>query len=111
MRTIVGYKDAAPDPEPNPALRTIRFRSVLTDVQVPAKAGVGVQASFSVLPRAWSAPTVGTPLWRFGDGKTATGAHVVHTFNATGIFTISVSQGDAAGNTSTASRRVTGGAG
>lgn len=25
-RTIVGYKDAAPDPEPNPALRTVRFR-------------------------------------------------------------------------------------
>jgi hypothetical protein len=27
-RTIVGYKDAAPDPEPNPALKTIRFRSL-----------------------------------------------------------------------------------
>ena len=27
-RTIVGYKDAAPDPEPSPALRTIRFRSL-----------------------------------------------------------------------------------
>jgi hypothetical protein len=26
QRTIVGYKDAAPDPEPNPALKTIRFR-------------------------------------------------------------------------------------
>lgn len=27
-RTIVGYKDAASDPEPNAALRTIRFRSL-----------------------------------------------------------------------------------
>jgi hypothetical protein len=27
-RTIVGYKDSAPDPEPNPALRTIRFRAL-----------------------------------------------------------------------------------
>jgi hypothetical protein len=27
-RTIVGYKDAAPDPEPDPALKTIRFRSL-----------------------------------------------------------------------------------
>ena len=27
-RTLVGYKDAAPDPEPSPALRTIRFRSL-----------------------------------------------------------------------------------
>jgi hypothetical protein len=25
-RTIVGYKDAAPDPEPSPALKTVRFR-------------------------------------------------------------------------------------
>jgi hypothetical protein len=28
QRTLVGYKDAAPDPEPNPVLRTIRFRSL-----------------------------------------------------------------------------------
>jgi hypothetical protein len=27
-RTIVGYKESAPDPEPDPALRTIRFRSL-----------------------------------------------------------------------------------
>jgi|tagenome__1003787_1003787.scaffolds.fasta_scaffold20938692_2 hypothetical protein len=27
-RTIVGYKEAAPDPEPNPLLRTIKFRDV-----------------------------------------------------------------------------------
>ena len=28
-RTIVGYKEAAPDPEPNPALRTVRFRQLV----------------------------------------------------------------------------------
>jgi N,N-dimethylformamidase beta subunit-like, C-terminal len=27
-RTMVGYKEAAPDPEPNPTLRTIRFRDL-----------------------------------------------------------------------------------
>jgi hypothetical protein len=27
-RTIVGYKDAAPDPEPDPSLRTVRFRQL-----------------------------------------------------------------------------------
>lgn len=27
-RTLVGYKEAAPDPEPDPALKTIRFRSL-----------------------------------------------------------------------------------
>ena len=28
-RTIVGYKEAAPDPEPNSALRTVRFRDLV----------------------------------------------------------------------------------
>jgi PKD domain len=79
---------------------------VLTNVEVPAKATVGVKASFSVMPRAWSAPTVGAPLWRFGDGTAAHGAQVTHTFDATGTSTVSVSQADAAGDTSTASRRV-----
>jgi hypothetical protein len=79
---------------------------VLTSIEVAAKATVGVKASFSVAPRAWRAPTVGAPLWRFGDGASARGAQVAHTFNATGTFTVSVSQADAAGNTSTASRKV-----
>ncbi len=28
-RTIVGYKEAAPDPEPDPSLRTVRFRDLV----------------------------------------------------------------------------------
>jgi PKD domain len=79
---------------------------VLTNVDIPARTTVGMKASFSATPRAWSAPTVGTPIWRFGDGTSAHGARVMHTFNATGVFTVSVAQGDAAGNTSTTSRRV-----
>jgi hypothetical protein len=39
-RTIVGYKDSAPDPEPDPALKTIRFRSL--DPPRPECALVGV---------------------------------------------------------------------
>jgi PKD repeat protein len=65
-----------------------------------------MNASFSATPRAWSAPTVGTPIWRFGDGRSAHGAHVMHTFNATGLFTVSVAQADTDGNTSTTSRRM-----
>lgn len=79
---------------------------VLTSVEIPAKATVGVKSSFSVAPRAWSAATVGTPLWRFGDGTSAHGARVTHIFNSSGTFTVTVAQADAAGNTSTASRRV-----
>ena len=38
-RTIVGYKEAAPDPEPNPSLRTIRFRDL-----VPPRPECGLMA-------------------------------------------------------------------
>jgi hypothetical protein len=79
---------------------------VLTDVHVPANATVGVEASFSVSPRAWSAPLVGTPLWRFGDGTSTHGARVTHAYDAAGKFSVSVAQADAAGGTSTASRKV-----
>jgi hypothetical protein len=79
---------------------------VLTNVDIPARTTVGMNASFSATPRAWSAPTVGTPIWRFGDGRSAHGAHVMHTFNATGLFTVSVAQADTDGNTSTTSRRM-----
>jgi hypothetical protein len=79
---------------------------VLTNVDIPARTMVGMKASFSATPRAWSAQTVGTPIWRFGDGTSAHGAHVMHTFNATGLFTVSVAQADADGDTSTTSRRV-----
>jgi N,N-dimethylformamidase beta subunit-like protein len=39
-RTIVGYKEAAPDPEPNPALRTIRFRHLTPERPECALMGV-----------------------------------------------------------------------
>ena len=83
---------------------------VLTNLQVPAKATVGVKASFSVSPRAWNAPPAGLPLWKFGDGTSTTGAQVGHTFGATGMSTVSVAQRDAAGNVSTSSGKVSVGA-
>jgi PKD domain len=79
---------------------------VLAGVQVPASAKVGNPKAFSVSPRAWTAPLVGSPLWRFGDGKSASGARVTHTYRSAGTFTLTVAQADASGGRSTATRKV-----
>ena len=79
---------------------------VLTDLRIPAAAGVGATASFSVTPRAWAAPLSGAAVWRFGDGKSATGARVTHVYGSAGTFTVSLSQRDASGATSTATGKV-----
>jgi PKD domain len=79
---------------------------VLAGVQVPANAKVGNPKTFSVSPRAWAAPLAGSPLWRFGDGKSASGVHVTHTYRSAGTFTLTVAQTDASGRRSTATRKV-----
>jgi hypothetical protein len=77
---------------------------VLASVTVPSRTRVGVTTNFAVTARAWAAPLSGAPLWRFGDGKSATGSHVTHVYRSTGTFTVTVSQGDAAGRRSVATR-------
>lgn len=79
---------------------------VLAGLRVPAKAFVGVQAAFSVSPRAWAAPLAGAPVWHFGDGKSATGKNVTHIYQSTREFTVSVSQADASGRKSTATGKI-----
>ena len=75
---------------------------VFTGVTIPAKRAVGKPVQFSVKSSAWAAPTVGQPLWRFGDTKTASGQNVTHTYTARGTFTVSVTHSDSAGGTSSA---------
>jgi len=79
---------------------------VLAGVQVPARAKVGNTKTFSVSSRAWAAPVVGLPLWRFGDRKSASGAHVTHIYRSAGTFTVTVTQTDASVGRSTATRKV-----
>ena len=54
---------------------------------------------------SWSPPV--DFAWSFGDGGTATGETVTHTFGSQGTFTVSVTASDQAGNTASANTTVT----
>lgn len=76
----------------------------LLDVTVPSPAHRGVPGTFSARAvDTWGAVTLS---WGFGDGASATGAAVEHSYAATGERTVTVSATDALGNTATAERTV-----
>ncbi|MFL5917468.1 MAG: PKD domain-containing protein [Gaiellaceae bacterium] len=80
---------------------------VLGGVQVPAHTRADEATTFGVSPRSWGGlALVGSPLWRFGDGKSASGTHVSHTYRSAGTFTVSVSQADSSAVRSTVTRTV-----
>lgn len=71
----------------------------------PASATVGQPVSMSVnATDAWSAVTVS---WDFGDGQSAKGAAVSHTYGSAGVRTVTITGVDAAGNTTQTSQRIT----
>jgi hypothetical protein len=77
----------------------------LRNLTAPARAVVGQPVDLSVDPfDDWSAVTTS---WSFGDGQTATGAAVNHTYNSPGERTVTVTGVDAAGNTTQTSRAIT----
>lgn len=72
---------------------------VLSGVQIPATAPVGVAAPFTATATdVWSAAAIG---WAFGDGGTASGSGVTHAFGAPGAYTTTVTATDALGNAGT----------
>jgi chitodextrinase len=92
--------------ELNPADKSTRLVTNEYDATPPAlavtappsgDAGTAVPMSASATDD-WSAPSVG---WDFGDGSTATGAGVSHTYQSGGTYTITATATDAAGNAST----------
>ncbi len=74
---------------------------------IPASATVGVPASFSVANPldVWSPPV--TVNWSFGDGSSATGDAVTHTYTQAGSFPVTVTATDALGNATSQSGSVT----
>jgi hypothetical protein len=77
----------------------------LRAVAVPAAVGAGRRVAFSVSPfDVWSATTPAA--WTFGDGATATGNAVRHTYTEVGPRTVAVTTTDALGNATTATRAI-----
>jgi hypothetical protein len=76
----------------------------LSAVDVPAATVTGTQATFS----AQASDTMGVRglHWDFGDGSSADGASVSHTYASPGVFTVTVTTTDRAGNTSSLSRAI-----
>lgn len=70
----------------------------------PATGVAGAPLKFGAPGDHWS-PT--TYAWTTGDGSSATGQSITHTFAAAGTYTVTVSATDAGGNSATATRQVT----
>ena len=72
---------------------------LLNSLVLPGAGSVGVPLAFSVLPMdVWSVN--GAVAWSFGDGSSASGASVTHTFSSPGTFPVTVIATDALGNAS-----------
>lgn len=76
----------------------------LRNLTAPPSATAGQQVDMSVNPvDAWSAVTVS---WDFGDGQSASGAAVKHTYSSGGDYTVTITGTDAAGNTTQTTRQI-----
>lgn len=77
----------------------------LRNLVVPAYEVFGLPVDMSVDPfDAWSAVTT---MWDFGDGRSASGTAVRHTYSTPGRHAVTVTAVDAAGNTTRATRTIT----
>jgi hypothetical protein len=78
----------------------------LRDLTVPLKATIGTPVTFSVNPvDLWSG--LGATTWTFGDGGSATGTSVTHTYTTSGNHTVTVISTDALGQPATDTATIT----
>ena len=73
----------------------------------PKRIRVRQRARFDAFAIPWATAVTGTPYWEFGDGKTAVGASVRHTYTRRGRYTVTVMQTDALGDRTIARATVT----
>jgi hypothetical protein len=78
----------------------------LDGLAIPSTGTAGESVGFSVSPLdVWAA--LGTTRWSFGDGDSATGTSVTHTYAAGGAYPVTLTGEDALGNTSSATGTIT----
>jgi hypothetical protein len=79
---------------------------VLNNVSIPAEGTVGQPLTFSVSPLdVWSVS--GETIWSFGDGASASGTSVTHTYTAPGVYEVTIHSTDTLGNVTSASGKIT----
>jgi hypothetical protein len=79
---------------------------VLNNVSIPAEGTVGQPLTFSVSPvDVWSIS--GETSWSFGDGASASGTSVTHTYTAPGVYEVTIHSADTLGNVTSTTGRVT----
>jgi hypothetical protein len=77
----------------------------LNDISVPGSGTVGVPVRFTVSPfDLWS--SVASTDWAFGDGRSAAGAAVTHTYMTAGVKTVTVTATDGAGHEATSEHQI-----
>lgn len=70
-----------------------------------ATAGTAATGFVALASESFSALD-GDPQWAFGDGATATGSAVSHTYAAPGTYTVTVTQADAGGNLASSAAQI-----
>ncbi|MBS1895033.1 MAG: PKD domain-containing protein [Actinobacteria bacterium] len=78
----------------------------LGGLSIPATATAGQPAAFSVSPVGVWLPASAVS-WEFGDGETAAGTNVSHTYNGGGAYQVTVTASDSGGAARSASGEVT----
>jgi hypothetical protein len=78
----------------------------LNSVSIPATGTVAQPVGFSVSPLdVWSAP--GETTWSFGDGSSASGTNVSHTYTAAGSYQVTLRSADTLGNITSTTGTIT----
>ena len=79
---------------------------LLRGLSIPASGTAGIPVSFSISPLdVWSA--IAATRWSLGDGQTATGETVTHTYANPGSYTVGVSSSDARANATSTTAAIT----
>ncbi len=78
----------------------------LNNVSIPTEGTVGQPLTFSVSPfDVWSIG--GETIWSFGDGTSASGASVTHTYTAPGTYEVTLRSADTLGNVTSTVDKIT----
>ena len=78
----------------------------LRGVSIPTSGTAGVPVSLSVTPLDVWSPIASTS-WSFGDGQSATGANITHTYNSPGRYPIALNSTDSLANTTSTTATIT----